>query len=163
MLTHRTIKYSHTVSVKGNLSSHLVTGAPWTQSVDFIKEDHARSRVSSSLEDLPDRPLTLAYVLHTQTHSVQCRLIMLPGSSAGSAGQGRDKHHVPHHVEQLGSLHRDEVQARLVGHCLSGKKPVTVKGRQLPESLLQEITGLHRSNPNTESTNVMSHLPSFKE
>lgn len=56
-------------------ASHLVAWTAWTQSIDLIKENDTRSWVSSSLEDLPDGPLTLSYILHkhkqTKTHSVQ--------------------------------------------------------------------------------------------
>lgn len=49
--------------------SHLMAWASRTQSIDLIKEDNTRSRVTSSLEDLSDSPFTLAHILHRRTHT----------------------------------------------------------------------------------------------
>lgn len=51
------------------LWSYLVAWAAWTQCVDLVKEDHTRSRVASSLEDLSDSPLALSHILQTQSTS----------------------------------------------------------------------------------------------
>lgn len=64
----------------------------------------------SSLEDLPDSPLALAHILQRQGQ----------GGMKRPLGRLTRSGNATYHVEQLRTLHRDEIESGLVGDCLSG-------------------------------------------
>lgn len=123
------------------LWSYLVAWAAWTQCVDLVKEDHTRSRVASSLEDLSDSPLALSHILQTQ-------------STSQLWGRHRRSTFIQNQ-QKWESRYADNMQA-----CVAGGSGQTLRGMFLGSATtLQNNAAMHRLRPAQQHALQLSDLP----